>query len=309
MHAQAYLGRFAPSPTGPLHFGSLVAALASWLDARAAGGRWLVRIEDLDRPRCVPGMADAILRQLDNYALTWDGTVLYQSARDAAYADALATLIGAARVYPCTCTRSQLAYARRNADGESIYPGTCRTIPADASQAHAWRVVTPEQALTCSDRIFGESSHALAHEVGDFIVKRADGLFAYQLAVVVDDAFQGITHVVRGADLLGNTPRQIWLQTLLGVPTPQYAHVPLVVNATGQKLSKQSRAAALPEHDQTRVLAEALGVLGHAPPPDLHAAPASELLAWARAHWRIEAVPTLPALANPASTPENSPSS
>jgi glutamyl-Q tRNA(Asp) synthetase len=173
---------------------------------------------------------------------------------------------------------------------------------------HAWRAIAPEHALTFSDRIQGELQQILASEVGDFVVKRADGLFAYQLAVVVDDAFQGITHVVRGADLLWNTPRQIWLQTLLGVPAPQYAHVPLVVNAAGQKLSKQTRAPALPEHDQGRVLADALGRLGHAPPPDLNAAPPAELLAWACTHWRIEAVPTLPALANPASTPENSPS-
>jgi glutamyl-Q tRNA(Asp) synthetase len=293
--AQPYIGRFAPSPTGPLHFGSLVAALASWLDARATGGRWRVRIEDLDRPRCVPGMGDVILRQLECYGLNWDGDVLYQSARDAAYADALHVLSEASEVYACRCTRSQLAGARRNVDGETIYPGTCRRIPATIDQAHAWRVRVPTQAICFTDRVRGEQCQNLADGIGDFVVKRADGLFAYQLAVVVDDAFQSVTHVVRGADLLGNTPRQIWLQTRLGVPTPHYAHTPLVTTSTGQKLSKQSHATALPEHAPNQILTAALGVLGHAPPAELRDAPTAELLAWAIAHWRVETVPTLPA--------------
>jgi len=295
--APSYIGRFAPSPTGPLHFGSLVAAVASWLDARAAGGRWLVRMEDLDRPRCESGAADTILRQLEAYGLHWDGAVLIQSQRDDAYAAALDTLKAQGAVYPCACTRAQLAQAPRNAEGEILYPGTCRAgLPAGAT-ARAWRVRVPDAITRFHDRIHGDLQHNLATEVGDFIVKRADGLFAYQLAVVVDDAFQGIPHVVRGADLLWNTPRQIYLQTLLGLPTPSYAHVPLITNAAGQKLSKQTCARALPEHGRADVLAQALAALGHPLPVDLTGAEPAELLAWAGTHWQIENVPLQPTIA------------
>ncbi len=298
MNPAAYVGRFAPSPTGPLHFGSLVAAVASWLDARAAGGCWRLRMEDLDYPRCEPGAADTILRQLDAYGLHWDGAVLCQTQRDDAYAAALDALKAMGAVYPCACTRSQLADAPRNHEGEILYPGTCRNgLPAGAI-ARAWRVRVPDVSTHFIDRIHGDLQQNLAHDVGDFIVKRADGLFAYQLAVVVDDAFQGITHVVRGADLLWNTPRQIYLQTLLGLPTPAYAHVPLVTNAAGQKLSKQTLAPALPETGRGAVLAQALAALGHPPPPELAGGHLAELLAWASAHWHIENVPTRPAVAN-----------
>ncbi|MDO9386526.1 MAG: tRNA glutamyl-Q(34) synthetase GluQRS [Thiobacillus sp.] len=307
MNSAPYVGRFAPSPTGPLHFGSLVAAVASWLDARAAGGRWLVRMEDLDRPRCEPGAADIILRQLEAYGLVWDGAVLEQSQRDDAYAAALDALKKIGAAYPCACTRSQLALAPRNHEGEIIYPGTCRNgLPAGAV-ARAWRVRVPDVDTRFHDRIHGDLQQNLAHEVGDFIVRRADGLFAYQLAVVVDDAFQGITHVVRGADLLWNTPRQIHLQTLLGLPIPVYAHVPLITNAAGQKLSKQTLAPALPETGRRAALTQALAALGHAPPADLVGAGAEELLTWVVAHWQIENVPTRPAVANPAQAPDNLP--
>ncbi|MDO9636597.1 MAG: tRNA glutamyl-Q(34) synthetase GluQRS [Thiobacillus sp.] len=300
MKPAAYVGRFAPSPTGPLHAGSLVAAVASWLDAHAAGGCWRVRMEDLDRPRCEPGAADTILRQLEAYGLHWDGDVLVQSTRDDAYAAALDTLKAQGAAYPCACTRSQLAHAPRNPEGEIVYPGTCcNGLPPDAV-ARSWRVRVPDASIHFEDRIHGELQQNLAHEVGDFIVKRADGLFAYQLAVVVDDAFQGITHVVRGADLLWNTPRQTYLQSLLGLPTPTYAHVPLVTNAAGQKLSKQTLAPALPERGRGAVLVQALAVLGHPPPRELQGAAPAELLAWARAHWHIENVPTRPAVAKPA---------
>jgi len=295
-----YIGRFAPSPTGPLHVGSLVAAVASWVDARAVGGRWLVRMEDLDRPRCESGAADIILRQLEAYGLQWDGTVLAQSQRDDAYFAALEALKAQGALYPCACTRSQLAQAPRNHEGEIIYPGTCRTgLPAGAV-ARSWRVRVPDVSAHFIDRIHGVLQQNLAHEVGDFIVKRADGLFAYQLAVVVDDAFQNITHVVRGADLLWNTPRQIYLQTLLGLPTPLYAHVPLITNAAGQKLSKQTLAPALPETGRSAVLGEALAALGLPPPVELAEAEPAELLAWASAHWHIKNVPTRPTVANPA---------
>lgn len=297
--AAVTIGRFAPSPTGPLHFGSLVAALASWLDARAASGRWLVRMEDLDRPRCEPGAADTILRQLEAYSLHWDGAVLVQSQRDNAYAEALARLQAIGAVYPCACTRSQLAQAPRNHEGEILYPGTCRNGLPVGGTARSWRVRVPDVSACFHDRIHGDLQQNLAHDVGDFIVKRADGLFAYQLAVVVDDAFQGVTHVVRGADLLWNTPRQIYLQTLLHLPTPLYAHVPLITNAAGQKLSKQTLAPALPEHGRRVVLAQALAVLGHPPPDELLGARHDELLAWASAHWQIRNVPLQPIVANP----------
>ncbi len=307
MNSAPYVGRFAPSPTGPLHVGSLVAAVASFLDARAAGGCWLVRMEDLDRPRCDQASADTILRQLEAYSLAWDGTVLYQSQRDDAYAAALDALRAQAAVFPCTCTRSQLARAPRNAEGEIVYPGTCRLHAPPRMSAHAWRVQIPDVSAHFKDRIHGVLQQDLATDVGDFIVKRADGLFAYQLAVVVDDAFQNITHIVRGADLLWNTPRQIYLQGLLGLPTPAYAHVPLVTNAAGQKLSKQTLAPALPERGRRLVLAQALAALGHPPPAELVGAGPAELLAWASAHWQIKNVPTRPAVANPAQAPDNLP--
>lgn len=302
------VGRFAPSPTGPLHFGSLVAALASWLDARVAGGRWLVRMEDLDRPRCDPAAADTILRQIEVYGLTWDGAVLVQSQRDDAYAAALDRLKSQGAVFACTCTRSQLANALRNAEGEIIYPGTCRLHPTPRGEHFAWRVRVDNVSAHFVDRIHGALQQDLAREVGDFVVRRADGLYAYQLAVVVDDAFQGVTHVVRGADLLWNTPRQIYLQGLLGLPTPVYAHVPLVTNAAGQKLSKQTLAPALPETGRRAVLAEALAALGHPPPADLVGAGSDELLAWASAHWQIANVPTGSAVAKPTQARDNLPS-
>lgn len=202
MNPASYVGRFAPSPTGPLHLGSLVAALASWLDARAVGGRWLVRMEDLDRPRCDLAAADTILRQLEVYGLTWDGAVLVQSQRDDAYAAALECLKSQGALFACTCTRSQLANAPRNTEGETVYPGTCRLHPTPRDGHYAWRVRVENVSAHFVDRVHGVLQHDLAREVGDFVVRRADGLFAYQLAVVVDDAFQGVTDVVRGADLL-----------------------------------------------------------------------------------------------------------
>lgn len=295
----AYIGRFAPSPTGLLHAGSLVAALASFLDARAAGGRWLVRMEDLDRPRCEPGAAGTILRQLEAYGLHWDGAVLVQSQRDDAYAAALATLQASGAAYPCACSRRQLAQAPRSHEGETIYPGSCRAGLPPGAAARAWRVRVPDVSARFYDRVHGDLQQNLARDVGDFIVRRADGLFAYQLAVVVDDAFQGVTHVVRGADLLWNTPRQIYLQRLLGLPLPAYAHVPLITNAAGQKLSKQTLAPALPASGQGAALAQALAALGHPPPVALEHAGPAELLAWASVHWRIENVPLQPAIAKP----------
>jgi glutamyl-Q tRNA(Asp) synthetase len=263
-------GRFAPSPTGPLHFGSLVAALASWLDARAAGGRWRVRIEDLDRPRAQAGAADAILRALERLGLGWDGEIEYQSRRTALYRNALQMLDD--RCYWCGCTRREIADSSLGlaSDGAAIYPGTCRRGVASGKAPRALRVRVGEAAIGFTDRVQGRLEQSLGREVGDFVLYRADGQFAYQLAVVVDDAAQGITDVVRGADLLDSTARQIFLQRLLGLPTPRYLHVPVAVNAAGEKLSKQTGAEPLDLAEPRRELARALAFLGQ--PEDLQEA-------------------------------------
>ena len=260
-----YTGRFAPSPTGPLHMGSLTAALASWLDARAAGGQWLVRIEDLDRPRAVPGAADEILRALERLGLHWDGEVVYQSRRDALYSAALDKL--RAHTYWCSCTRREIADSSLAlaTDGAHIYPGTCRARKAPGGRA--LRIRTDKEEIRFRDRLQGAQSQVLERDIGDFVLYRADGLYAYQLAVVVDDAAQGVTDVVRGADLLDSTPRQVYLQHLLGVPTPRYLHVPVAVNAAGEKLAKQTGAAPIEPSFQT--VRSALRFLGQPEADDL----------------------------------------
>jgi len=258
-----YIGRFAPSPTGPLHRGSLVAAMASFLDARAHRGEWLVRIEDIDEPRCPPGAAEDILATLAAFGMQWDGEVVWQSRRKDLYEAAFAHL--APWVYPCGCTRREIADSRIGiaADGAAVYPGTCRHGLAAGKAARAFRLRVPDAGaadgtITFEDRWMGTVSQQLASEVGDFVLKRADGFWAYQLAVVVDDAKQHVTHIVRGADLLDSTPRQIYLQRLLGEPTPSYMHVPVVTNDTGEKLSKQTGAMALDLNDPlTELLAAA----------------------------------------------------
>jgi glutamyl-Q tRNA(Asp) synthetase len=265
-----YVGRFAPSPTGPLHFGSLVAALASWLDARAAGGRWLVRIEDLDTPRNQPGAADDILGTLQVLGLAWDGDVVYQSSRHARYRDVLRQLDG--QSYWCACTRREIADSSLGlaADGAQIYPGTCRAGIAGGRPARARRLRTGMERIAFEDRVQGRQEQVLERDVGDFVLQRADGQFAYQLAVVADDAAQGVTHVVRGADLLDSTARQIHLQRLLGYPTPRYLHVPAAVNDAGEKLSKQTGAPAV-AHDSD-ALRRALRFLGQPDSEDLEQA-------------------------------------
>jgi glutamyl-Q tRNA(Asp) synthetase len=263
-----YVGRFAPSPSGPLHFGSLVAALASWLDARAAGGRWLVRIEDLDVPRADPVAADSILRTLEQLRLTWDGPVEYQSRRKAAYEAALNRL--SRQTYWCACTRREIADSSLGlaADGAQIYPGTCRTGLPPGKAPRGLRVRTKEEMIVFDDRVQGPQRQRLDAEVGDFVLARPGQQFTYQLAVVVDDAAQGVTDVVRGADLLDSTARQIHLQRLLGYPTPRYLHVPAAVNAAGEKLSKQTGAAPV-RGDELR---RALAFLGQRETDDLAAA-------------------------------------
>lgn len=265
--AGAYRGRFAPSPTGPLHAGSLVAALASWLDARAHGGAWLVRIEDVDQPRCVAGADREILRQLAVCGLLPDEPPQWQSQRPAAYQSALDTLVAAGHAYPCACSRQQVAQALqaaghdRRRHGELVYPGTCRG-GLHGRAARAWRFRVPAGMVEWTDRRLGVQAQDVAREVGDFVLKRADGLHAYQLAVVVDDAWQGITHVVRGEDLADNTARQLLLQRALGVPLPSYLHAPLVLGANGEKLSKQNGAAALDLRDPLAALQSAGAALG-----------------------------------------------
>jgi len=265
-----YVGRFAPSPTGPLHAGSLVAALASWLDARAHGGRWLVRIEDVDVPRCVPGMDRTILRQLADCGLHADAPPLYQSQRGALYQQALDDLVARGLAYPCACSRKDIEAELQRLGrakprhGELVYPGTCRPEHGGlrGRQARAWRLRVPSGAVHWTDRRLGPQAQDVEHEVGDFVLQRADGYFAYQLAVVVDDGAQGVTHIVRGEDLADNTARQILLQRALGLPTPAYLHTPLVLGPQGEKLSKQNGAQALDTREPLAVLSTAAGVLG-----------------------------------------------
>ena len=268
--ASGYRGRFAPSPTGPLHAGSLVAALASWLDARAHGGAWLVRIEDVDTPRCVPGADRLILEQLAACGLVSDEPVCWQSTRGAHYQAALDRLIAQGDAYPCACSRKDIEAAlhaagrHRERHHAAVYPGTCRPERGglQGKAARAWRLQVDPGEMHWQDRRLGAQQQDVAAEVGDFVLRRADGLWAYQLAVVVDDAEQGITHVVRGEDLADNTPRQILLQRALGLPTPSYLHTPLVRDASGEKLSKQNGAKALDLRDPLAALQTAAAVLG-----------------------------------------------
>jgi glutamyl-Q tRNA(Asp) synthetase len=281
-----YVGRFAPSPTGPLHAGSVVAALSSWLDAKAHRGRWLIRIEDVDRPRCLPGMDRHILAQLAALGLEPDAPPVRQSTRGTHYAKALQALVAAGLAFGCACTRKELALlqAARERHGELVYPGTCRE-GLQGRPARAWRFRVPPGLLPWQDRRLGAQQQDVAEAVGDFVLQRADGLWAYQLAVVVDDAEQGITDVVRGADLADNTPRQILLQQALGLPTPRYLHLPLVLAPDGQKLSKQNGAASIDTQQPLAVLQAAGRVLGL---PALSVTTQGDWLAQGIAAWRAE---------------------
>jgi len=293
MDTPLYRGRFAPSPTGPLHFGSLVAAVGSFLDARAHGGEWLVRIDDLDLPRCVPGMADDILRILEAFGLEWDGAVVYQSHRSEYYRAALAELEHLGAVYPCACTRREIADSALGPDGAAIYPGTCRGGLAPGRSARAIRLRVDEGEVGFQDELQGWIGQHLANEVGDFVIRRADGLFAYQLATVVDDAEQGVTCVVRGSDLIDSTPRQIALQRLLELPVPAYAHLPVAVNAQGEKLSKQTLAPPVSADKPVLVLRNVLRFLGQELPKEAQDADLAALWRLAASHWRRTAIPPL----------------
>ncbi|MBU0622938.1 MAG: tRNA glutamyl-Q(34) synthetase GluQRS [Gammaproteobacteria bacterium] len=325
-----YRGRFAPSPTGPLHFGSLVAAVGSYLDAKHHHGTWLVRMEDLDTPRSVPGAAEDILRTLEAFGLHSDEPVIFQSQRTAAYEEALQRLKDIGAVYPCCCTRKEIADSALHGIEGFVYPGTCRFGMAHQRATPAWRVRTDgllpppcrgrdgegvEASLShCStpipafplqggrsiefdDALQGRITQNLEREIGDFVVKRADGLFAYQLAVVVDDAFQHITHIVRGADLLASTPRQILLQRLLGLPTPHYMHLPVAVNEAGEKLSKQTLAAPVDVAQPVATLLRVLDFLRQEPPDELRNSDVGTVLGWAVRNWdaeKLQGIKTLP---------------
>jgi glutamyl-Q tRNA(Asp) synthetase len=287
----SYRGRFAPSPTGPLHFGSLIAAVGSYLDARRHGGEWLLRIEDLDRPREARGAGDTILRTLEAYGFEWDGAVVRQSRREAVYAAALEQLQRTNAVFPCACTRREISDSAIDVTNEPIYPGTCRNGVPAGRRARAIRARVGNAVVGFDDRLQGRIEQRLADEVGDFVVRRADGLFAYQMAVVVDDFEQGVTDVVRGADLLASTPRQIFLQRRMGCPTPRYLHLPVAVNQNGEKLSKQTLATPLAPTDGSLQVWRALRFLGQEPPSALKTERIASLWTWARANWCAERIP------------------
>ena len=297
--AARYRGRFAPSPSGPLHFGSLLAAMASYCDARAASGDWLVRIEDVDAPRSRPGASSAILHTLERYGFEWDGPVWQQSSRGARYDEAMVALAARGALYPCTCSRRELAGAIVTAIGERRYPGTCRVTPPAirAGTRHAMRARVEPGRVTFTDRLQGPQQQDVASDVGDFVVRRADGLHAYQLAVVIDDADQQINAVVRGADLLASTPRQIVLQQLLNLPTPSYLHVPVAIDRAGAKLSKQTRAPRLPEQPLPALLA-AWRFLDQPAPPEPSRS-VSEFWAFAHAAWSPARLPPVAMLPSP----------
>jgi glutamyl-Q tRNA(Asp) synthetase len=292
MTLAAIVGRFAPSPTGPLHFGSLIAAVGSYCLARRAGGRWLLRMDDLDAPRVVPGAADDILRTLEALGFTWDGAVTWQSRRQQAYHAALEQLCAQGRVYPCACSRREiLASAPHPGEEGPVYPGTCRPGLAAGRTARALRLRVPEQAVRFVDGVFGDQEQNLATEVGDFVLRRADGLYAYQLATVVDDAASGVNQVVRGADLLTSTPRQILLLENLGLPVPGYLHLPLAISADGSKISKRHSRNDDPLAGGGEMLERALRWLGQPVPAELSGAPPAELLAWGCGAFDAGAVP------------------
>ncbi len=288
---QTYRGRFAPSPSGPLHFGSLVAAVGSYLEARTRGGHWLVRMEDPDPPRVVPGAADEILRTMEAYHMAWDGAVAYQSRRSEAYHSALHRLRARGVVYPCACSRREIADSALLGIEGYVYHGTCREGLPPGKRARAQRVDTRGAKAAFDDAVQGRIEHDLEREFGDFVLYRADQVYAYQLAVVIDDAEQNITDVVRGADLLASTPRQIHLQRLLGLAAPRYVHLPVAVNEAGEKLSKQTLAAPVDPAFPAPALTAALAFLGQGPPTELRRASAPTIWGWALENWTLARVP------------------
>ena len=288
------IGRFAPSPSGPLHFGSLVAAIGSYCLARQVGGAWLVRIEDLDTPRVVPGAADHILRTLEACGLEWDGPVLYQSRRTDRYQAALDRLQQSGLLFTCGCSRKEvLASAPHVGEEGPVYAGVCRVGLAQGRRPRSLRIRVPQEQVCFVDGVFGAREQRLESVVGDFVLRRADGLFAYQLAVVVDDAESGVNQVVRGADLLISTPRQIFLQSCLGYSPPEYIHLPLALAPAGEKISKRHGAAAIATaQGRARELWRALHFLGQSVPEELQNAAAPEIVAWGIKYFNLQQVPT-----------------
>jgi glutamyl-Q tRNA(Asp) synthetase len=279
------VGRFAPSPTGPLHFGSLVAAVASYLQARTHEGRWLVRVEDIDPPREQPGASARIIEALERYGFEWDGDVSFQSRSRPAHDEAVQRLLDQGMAYPCGCSRKDLADAPRGPLG-LIYPGNCRA-GCEATEA-AIRIRTTDAPIAFDDALQGTLRQRLESESGDFVIRRRDGLIAYQLAVVIDDALQGVTEIVRGIDLIDSTVRQIWLQRLLACPTPAYVHIPVVIHPDGDKLSKLTGAPAIPVDEPRPTLVAALAALQQGPPSDLAAASLPDIWRWAADHWKLD---------------------
>jgi glutamyl-Q tRNA(Asp) synthetase len=279
------VGRFAPSPTGPLHFGSLVAAVASYLQARTHEGRWLLRVEDIDPPREQPGASARIIEALERYGFEWDGDVSFQSRSRPAHDEAVERLLDQGMAYPCGCSRKDLADAPRGALG-TIYPGNCRA-GCEATET-AIRIRTTDEPIAFDDALQGTLRQRLESESGDFVIRRRDGLIAYQLAVVIDDALQGVTEIVRGIDLIDSTARQIWLQRLLAYPTPAYVHIPVVIHPDGDKLSKLTGAPAIPVDEARPTLVAALAALQQGPPSDLAAASLPDIWRWAADHWKLD---------------------
>ncbi len=283
---QAYIGRFAPSPTGPVHFGTLVAAVGSYLQAKQNNGQWLLRMEDVDITRKVAGADTDILNTMEGFGFEWDGEIVYQSQRTDCYEEALEALISLSLVFPCLCSRKQLANV-----SDGIYPGTCRNRSLPETSEHALRVIAEDHVIKFDDAIMGRQSQDIKRQCGDFVIRRRDDLFAYQLAVVVDDALQGVTEIVRGADLLDCTPRQIYLQQLLDYPTPGYCHLPLAIDASGNKISKSEGGSTVDVKGREKLLLRTLHFLGQQPPEDLYGSNLNDIWSWAITHWEITQVP------------------
>ena len=304
--ATAYRGRFAPTPSGPLHFGGLIALVGSYLDARSVNGAWHVRIEDIDLPRVVVGAADDILRTINKLGIGWDGPVCYQSRRESNYREAIARLKRDNMLYPCACSRQEIADTALSGVEGPVYPGTCRNGLPQQRMARTRRLRTHNEPIEFHDLRQGVIRQRLETEIGDFVVRRADGLVAYQLAVVVDDADLQVSHVVRGGDLLLSTPRQIYLQQLLHLPTPRYLHLPVAVNAKGQKLSKQTHALPLNHEHPLPELIAALRFLGQEPPDELAQATLDEFWRWGTSHWNRRKIPSQRTLSAPTLQPKDS---
>ncbi len=293
MQLSVYRGRFAPSPTGSLHLGSLMTAVASYLEAKTHNGEWLVRIEDVDSTRVIPDSSWQILHALESFGMDWDGEVVYQSQRHATYQTALTELNKNGLIYPCACSRREIADSAMVSVEGPIYSGRCRNGLSSnhAGRPHALRVKTEYSQIQFVDNLQGKVHQCVESEIGDFVLRRADGIYTYQLAVVVDDAWQGITHIVRGIDLLHSTPRQIYLQKLLGYKTPAYLHLPLVVNKQGEKLSKQTLAAPIDLTKPLPQLVATLRILGQSPPDELVEGDMISFWQWAQANWQVERIP------------------